>query len=293
MAKEKFIDWNPTNKSLARLVDIRKVIVGYKNMGIMLTLRQLYYRLVGTGIIKENNVREYKNLGNLLSKARLAGLIDWDIIEDRGRRPDNHIEFQSPQELVEWASKVYRLDRWEGQENYVELWCEKDALSSVLQPITRGLHTTLMVNRGYSSQSAMHSSAQRFIHQVGAGQKPVLLYLGDFDPSGEDMVRDIRERLYMFGVEDLEVRKLALTTEQIEQYNPPSNLAKKTDSRTEGFIAKHGDKSYEVDALDPEVLQQLLKDEIGEYLDWDKWDAVLKIEARHKAQLKQLVKEIK
>ncbi|MCK5643240.1 MAG: hypothetical protein KAJ19_20695 [Gammaproteobacteria bacterium] len=206
------------------------IVEEYLEQGLTLTLRQLYYQFVARGLL-ENTERSYKNLGNTVSKARLAGLLDWDAIEDRGRQPDIQSQWNGLTGLVRSASLAYRLPRWKGQEYYVELWVEKEALAGVLEQIASDFHVTLMVNKGYSSQSAMYASANRLMDgaQREARELPVLVfYLGDHDPSGEDMVRDIADRLNMFtGRElDLEVRKLALTTEQIEEYQPPPNPTK-------------------------------------------------------------------
>ena len=173
-------------------------------------------------------------------------------------------EFSDIKELINVALKSYRLPRWTGQEHYIELWVEKDALSGVLAPIAAKYHITLMVNRGYSSQSAMYEAGIRFCeHQENIC---TLFYLGDHDPSGEDMVRDIQDRLTMFGA-NLVVKKIAITMDQVRQYNPPPNPAKQTDTRAAAYIAKYGDSSWEVDALPPDVLHKLIEKAILEVLE--------------------------
>jgi hypothetical protein len=279
--------------ALARIALCNQIIEKYQAQDLRLTLRQLYYQLVTRNAIT-NEEKSYKNLGSLASDARLAGLIDWDAIEDRVRRPDTPSDFSSIQDLVEAALRAYRLPRWEGQESYVKLWVEKDALAGVLQPIAQRWHVTLMVNRGYSSSSAMYESAQRFLRECYEEfsddprnpRSPVLLYLGDLDPSGEDMVRDVRDRLGMFGVVDLEVRKLALTMKQVEQYNPPPNPAKLSDSRAARYVEKYGTSSWEVDALPPEVLQEIITAAIREYVDVSKMNAVKSQEELDKKRLR-------
>jgi hypothetical protein len=274
MAREHFKDFNPGPEARARIDQINAVIQNYQAEGYRLTLRQLYYQLVTVNAIT-NEERSYKNLGELLGRARLAGLVDWNAIEDRQREPRMHIQFKGIQQRVDSALANYRLHRWEDQANYVELWVEKEALAGVLEPIAREHHIVLMVNKGYSSLSAMKESADRFIDGTGQcwyddakteaprERDGVLLYLGDHDPSGEDMVRDVRDRLAMLGVAGLDVRKIALTTAQVQQYRPPHNPAKKTDSRYEAYRAVHGDKCWEVDALPPRVLTHVITDEIS------------------------------
>lgn len=245
------------------------IITEYDEAGYRLTLRQLYYQLVTKNVIP-NVERSYKNLSTLVSDARLAGLLDWDAIEDRGRSPRSQSFWRDAAHVVQafkGTAQNFKMDPWEGQPCYVELWVEKDALAGVLAPLAEEHGITLMVNKGYSSQSAMYESAQRFIdHNQTEGKDGALLYLGDHDPSGEDMVRDIRERLEMFGAE-VEVRKVALTMAQVRQYNPPPNPAKISDPRAADYIAKHGNQSWEVDALPPRVLGELITRAVQGFVD--------------------------
>lgn len=290
--KQAFEAWKPTPGSVARLRQINKVLWQYEKMNITLTLRQLYYQLVSQNFIR-NSQREYKNLGNLLSRARLAGLVDWAAIEDRGRQSWRALQFNTIQERVDLAVENFRLPRWGQQPTYVELWCEKDALTSVLKPICDDLHVTLMVNRGYSSSSAMYYAARRINEERGERDARII-YLGDFDPSGEDMVRDIRDRMATFlqdDQENLRVTKLALTPEQVSRYKLPPNPLKRngagelTDSRGHGFEARHGNESYEVDALPPDVLQRMVREEIEDQMDMPAYELVKEEEERLKKKL--------
>lgn len=284
--KEKFREINLRKQSLALITHVNAAVANYQAQGLRLSLRQLFYSLVTKNIIP-NTEKSYKGLSSVVADGRLAGLIDWDAIEDRIRMPRSQPEWSSIQSLVDCAVQGYRLPRWEGQDFYVELWVEKDALAGVLSPLGREYHVTMMVNRGYSSVSAMHEASKRFIESdVGEEKKGILLYLGDFDPSGEDMVRDIAERLEMFGATVL-VNKIALTMPQIKQYNPPPNPAKMTDPRAVAFVAQHGSSSWEVDALPPNVLQGLIRNELNKYVDQDKMDEVKDREEDDRAALRK------
>lgn len=298
--KEAFEDWDPKPESLRLLREIGRVLAQYKTMGLRLTLRQLFYQLVSQNIIA-NTERSYKNLGNLLSKARMAGMIDWDIIEDRARHAQRHPEWSGIPSLIESAVSSFRLPRWQDQEVYVELWCEKDALTSVLKPICWARHVTLMVQRGYGSTSAMYESAKRIMDR-DHGNEVNIIYLGDLDPSGEDMVRDVRERLEVFmgeDAQDLTVSKLALDHAQVSRYKLPPNPLKRdasgylTDSRGAGFAAQHGNQSYEVDALPPEVLQSMVLEAIESRTDMAAYDAMVGKEEALKAKLVDAGKKIK
>ena len=282
--KTKFKDINFRPESLERIKICNEIITEYLASGLRLTLSQLYYQLVTKNIIT-NEEKSYKHLSSLISDARLAGLVDWDAIEDRIRQPRIQSEFANLSELIESALQAYRLPRWRGQDYYAELWVEKDALAGVLTPLGQEFHVTLMVNRGYSSQSAMYESAQRFLGQEGM---PLLFYLGDHDPSGNDMVRDIRDRLKIFGVSDIEVKKIALTMDQIEQYNPPPNPAKIKDPRAAAYIEEHGSSSWEVDALPPEVLNELIRGAFNEIIDTEKMNEIIEAEESDKRRLREI-----
>jgi len=272
--------------SIALIESCNDIIDEYLADGFRLTLRQLYYQLVSRNTIT-NEEKSYKKLSSMISNGRLAGLVDWDAIEDRVRQPRSQSEFSDLEDLVEAAIRSYRLPRWEGQEYYAELWVEKDALAGVLTPLARQFHVTLMVNRGYSSQSAMYESAQRFLN---SGRSPLLFYLGDHDPSGEDMVRDIRDRLIMFGVDDIDVQKLALTMDQIQQYNPPPNPAKVDDPRAAAYIELHGASSWEVDALPPTVLNEIIRNAFESVIDQDLMDDIIAREEEDKEKLTEVAK---
>jgi hypothetical protein len=271
-----------TKKRLNVLFDIIKE---YEDMEVRITLRQLYYQLVSREIIP-NTFKEYKRLCGLATDARYCGLIDWRSIEDRGRPHHAPSEFEDLKELFGAVLKSYKLPRWEGQKYYIEVCCEKDALTSVIHPICDDLHVRLNVNKGFDSASCAYDTAQRFIKN-GQGRKSILLYLGDHDPSGIYMTRDVSSRLGEFGA-CVDVRRVALTMDQVLKYSLPPNLAKKTDSRTAKYIQEHGSMSWEVDALPPEVLSKLLESTILEYLDRPLMDSVMEREEKDKDKLKTL-----
>lgn len=176
--KTQYKSFNFRVDSLIKIEIANRIIGSYQEQGLRLTLRQLYYQFVTQNFIP-NEEKSYNSLGNLISDARLAGLIDWEAIEDRVRVPRLPAEFSDIKDLINAALRSYRLPRWEGQGYYIELWVEKDALSGVLTPLAEKYHITLMVNRGYSSQSAMHEAGLRFCeHQ---DKICALFYLGDHD----------------------------------------------------------------------------------------------------------------
>ena len=285
--KENFTGWTPksdTNRAI--LLAAAVVIEDYEAQGYRLTLRQLYYQLVARDLIPNQQVW-YKRLGEVVSNGRLGGYIDWESIVDHGRTPVKPPDWSSPEAVLEAAAAGYRLDRWEGQADHVEVWCEKDALSSVIQPVCGRFHVRFLANRGYSSSTAMYDAAQRFVDARDRGRYPVVIYLGDHDPSGIDMSLDIDDRLDLltrqYGVE---VVRLALNHDQVDEHQPPPNPAKLTDSRAPGYVAMYGLDSWELDALDPAVLDGLVSDAIQQFLDQDLYDAMLEREEADKTVIR-------
>ena len=273
MPYEAFTGWAPKsdiNKAL--LIASLQVIEEYASQGYRLTLRQLYYQLVARDFIP-NQQTWYKRLGDVVSNGRLAGYIDWDAIVDRGRVPVKPPDWSSPTAILETAASQYRVDRWEGQDHHVEVWCEKDALSSVIEPVCNRYHVRFLANRGYSSSTAMYDAARRFRAAIEEDREPVVIYLGDHDPSGIDMSRDVRDRLELmtFGW-GATVERLALNMDQVNEYRPPPNPAKLTDSRSSGYVRLYGLESWELDALEPQVLDGLISGAIESFMDRDLYD---------------------
>lgn len=284
--KQRFTDKKFQADTLALIQQANEIIETYQSQGYRMTLRQLYYQFVSKNVLA-NTERNYKRLGSILNDARYAGMVDWSAIEDRNRQPHHVSEFGSLAGLADAALSSYRLDRWVGQPKFVELWVEKAALAGVLQPLADEWHVTLMVNRGYSSASAMYEAANRFKRRKQDG---IVLYLGDHDPSGEDMVRDIQARFDLFGA-NAEVTKVALTMDQVEEHNPPPNPAKATDSRFNAYQARHGDESWEVDALPPNILGELIRENIRQHVHAPTMRKILVKEKKDKADFAEALDE--
>lgn len=278
---------NWIGKTKEFLAKVTKVCDEYHAQGYKLTLRQLYYQLVASDLIP-NKQLEYKRLSKFLTQARMAGLVDWDIIEDRIRLPRREPHWDGIRDLMHNAIEGYRCDRWEDQDKFLEVWVEKDALSGVLYPICDEYHVSLMVNRGYSSATAMHDAALRLRRHE---KSCTILYLGDHDPSGEDMVRDVESRLRIFGC-NARVKKIALTMDQIRKYNPPPNPAKMTDPRAQGYVNEHGESSWELDALKPDVLHKLLHTEIKKIINMKKYNAVIEREKEEVEELREATENL-
>jgi hypothetical protein len=268
--KQKFIDRKFGVPALKMVELCNTIIAEYQAAGYMLTLRQLYYQLVSRAAIP-NKDTEYKRLGDVINDARLAGLVDWEAIEDRGRFVRAHAHWQEPADIVESASQQFRVDMWENQAFRPEVWVEKDALVGVVGVPAGRFDIPYFSCRGYTSVTALYEAATRLHRYKRQGQTPMIIHLGDHDPSGIDMTRDIRDRLGIFGLH-LEVKRVALNMDQVEQYTPPPNPAKVTDSRYDGYMVKFGEESWELDALEPSVLDAVVTSAIEGMIDQDKWD---------------------
>jgi hypothetical protein len=213
-----------------------------------------------------NSDKEYNKLGDIVDRGRLAGLIDWEAIEDRTRIVRENSHWDSPADIIDSAATSYRNDLWRNQTTRVQVWIEKDALIGVIEGVCRKLDVACFSCRGYSSQSAMWRAAMRFKQywaNPGKKQRTVILHLGDHDPSGVDMSRDIEDRLALLSNNaPIEVKRIALTMKQVTKYHPPPNPAKITDSRATAYIEQYGDQSWELDALEPRVLVALVEQHV-------------------------------
>ena len=271
MSKIKYQDKRFSPDSALVIVQADSIIQAYQAQGLNLTLRQLYYRFVAGGLLP-NQQREYKRLGTIINDARLAGLLDWDAIEDRGRSVNPITAWSNPADIIHSAASSYAIDLWDGQDYRVEVWVEKQALEAVIENAARALATPSLACKGYLSQSEMWRAAQRMQQWERLGYQTVIIHLGDHDPSGIDMTRDTADRLHLFKV-NVTVNRIALNMNQITQYNPPPNPAKMTDTRAGNYVANYGHSSWELDALDPATLHTLIQNEIKKYLDASKYNA--------------------
>lgn len=305
----------------------------YQAQGYELTLRQLYYQFVSRDLIA-NKDTEYKRLGSIINDARMAGLLDWDFIVDRTRNVRENTHWNSPADIIKAAVNSYRRNLWEGQPTRVEVWIEKDALIGVIERVCRDYDVPHFSCRGYVSQSEMWARAQAMGEWVEEGVRPVVFHLGDHDPSGIDMTRDIAKRLNVFvavdylhkninGIDDLmeenedltrrqalylhmgehlhvdhdelmdegvvKVVRLGLTMDQVRQYDPPPNPAKLTDVRSTDYIELYGPSSWELDALEPSVINQLIADAVSDVVDDEIWEEQVEKQEAERAHLRSLI----
>ncbi len=253
-----------------------------------LTLRSLFYQFVSRNLI-ENVTREYHRLGRTISNARLAGLIDWDAIEDRVRSLEQLSTWGCPSEVLGSAALSYRRDLWATQTIRPEVWIEKNALVGVIEPICIELRVPYLACVGYLSQTeAWQAGHRRFRRYRAKGQRPLIIHLGDHDPSGLDMTRDIVERAELFAGERIEVIRIALNLDQVEHYEPPPNFAKQEDRRFAEYRRQFGEDCWELDALAPDVIEDLIRETVVDIRDDEAWNAALDEETTERFALEQI-----
>ena len=195
-------------------------------------------------------------------------------------------------EFGEMVVSSYRRNIWQDQDRYIEAWLEKDALSGIFEAVLNDYGVTLNVGRGYDGWSSLHRAAQRIAsNEDQCSPVSAILYFGDFDPSGEDMVCSLRKRLGFFRCEP-EIIKCALTADDIEKYHLPPDFAKRSDTRAAKFIAKHGDVSVELDALPVDVLESRLRDEVELRMDLDALAETKATQERERTELAEAIEKI-
>lgn len=278
--KIKYEDIKFYGRALTMIAQANQIIEDYAKQGYSLTLRQLYYQFVSRNYIP-NTDKEYKRLGNVISNGRRAGLIDWDAIVDRTRFLRKEPSWHNPAEIIQGSADQFQVDPWLTQKYYVELWFEKDALLGVFERAAEKYRLPFFSCRGYTSDSEIWGAAQRIRHKH---KHAVVLHFGDHDPSGLDMTRDVSERLELFGA-DVVIERLALNMDQVKKYNPPPNPAKESDSRFDKYMEEFGEYSWELDALEPTVLVDLVNKKAAQYVNQRAWNNAMKLEHEYRQQL--------
>jgi hypothetical protein len=247
---------------------VKGIIKDYEQIG-KLTVRQIHYRIFAQAWAQYPNTESsYNWLKSVLGDARLEGAIPWEAIEDRTREiKDGHgMDFEPMRffkgyyDYLKSLDTEYTMPRWWGQPTRVQVWVEKEALASVFENITKVEGVDLLVLRGYPSLTLLWEDAERLSEIEDGVKKILILYFGDFDPSGMDIQRSAIEHIEQdFGI-TIECKRVALTQDQIIHYGLPPAPAKHTDTRRTAFIAEHGvDWQVELDSIDPRELQRLIE----------------------------------
>jgi pentatricopeptide repeat protein len=287
--KQAYKSINFRKDSLALIDTMNIIVASYMKQGFVLTVRQLYYQLVSQNVIP-NTERSYKNTTSIVNDARLAGLMDWDAIEDRTRSFVRRSRWDSGRDIIDACAHSFHMDMWANQGTRVYVIIEKEALAGVMEGVCKKWDVPLLAARGYPSGTVLREFAETdLIPATDNGQEIVIFHLGDHDPSGIDMSRDLEERLTLFaGSSPEHFVRLALNMSQIQALNPPPNPAKTTDSRFEEYRRQYGDDSWELDALTPSYLTNLIDTNVTSFIDSVAWQE----REQEIADVKERIKEV-
>lgn len=302
MATQQYQEIKFKSDTLALIGTLNGIVKEYVAAGYMMTVRQMYYQMIARDLFPsswidteynrknglepttKNTVKNYKRFGNIINDAKMAGLTDWDAIEDRTRAFIRRTRWDSAGQIVRSAADSFHMDMWVGQEYRVFVIVEKEALAGVLERPCHKYDVPLLAARGYPSGTVLRefalSDLQPCFDKAGHSQTPIILHLGDHDPSGMDMSRDMAERFYTFitgkhgggkRLNDEMFNRIALNIKQVKTLKLPPNPAKTTDARFNAYRDEHGVESWELDALEPDYLDKLVTANIVKHINISTW----------------------
>lgn len=279
-------------------------IAEYQKKGYVLTIRQLYYRFIAKDAFPQqwvdriyniehgldpntkNTIKNYKRLGDMVNHGREAGLISWTAFEDRNRTLYGTNPVEDAMALTKNIEYRLILDCWRDQPVYLEVFVEKDALGPIVARPADKWRASHMACKGYLSASQAWRAGVRFGEAIQAGKRAVLIHVGDHDPSGQDMTRDNHKRLNMFAEAGVEINRVALNMDQILERNPPPNPAKVSDSRFKKYFKEYGGDCWELDALEPQELDDIISTTIEGYVNKSLWQKTIDREKRERTGVK-------
>lgn len=279
--------------------EVNKILDQYD---MPLTLRQLFYRLVAQLIIP-NTITSYKTLSKWMVKAREQGDVDDRRIEDRSRQvlgvgdwgyEDVESFLNDRIKSLQESWQYWARSLWETQPLQVLVALEKDALSRLFTDVTDRFHIHVFPTRGYGSYAYVKDMAERIVSE---GKPAIVLYFGDFDPSGRDIERDLRERLERYGAEDFKVVRVALTKHQIAEHNlppRPEDAATLEKLGRDPRRVRYGlEYACELDALEPPTLQDMIQQSVMERIDEKEWNTRVQQIKDEQTKLKEKLTKLK
>jgi hypothetical protein len=307
MPRIKYQDYKPKPTARRLIEDCDQILIEYNNNGFDLTLRQLYYQLVSRDLLPDewaddagvkNRMESYNKLKQIIARARDAGMLDWEHIKDRTRAVSEYTHYRDLREFIRRFAPQFVMDMWKDQPRRVQVWYEKAALMQIVEQAADPFDVPTFACRGYGSASSYWEAGQRFL-EYGNELRPqevVIIHLGDHDPSGIHMTEDILERIRTYATPwgdfpdniDFRVERIALNRDQVDEYQPPPDPAKLTDPRAPAYIELHGDQSWELDALDPQVLTELIQGAVQEEMNVTLYNRARQREAQLKNQLREV-----
>lgn len=258
-----------------------------------LTLRALHYRLVSIGMT--NDMSHYRKVVTAMISARWDGLLNFYDFLDHERETIGFTDYKNTnvddkvtsakKQIKLWATS-YSKNRWENQPYYPEVFIEKKALQGVFESPCYKWDIALNPCKGYPSLTFLYDAKERFETALYNGKKPIILYFGDYDPSGENIPETILDNINKMGLEDIELRRIALMEHQVIAWNLPPAPTKLTDTRS---INWDGLGQVELDAVEPKKIVELCEEAIKDIFDFDLYDELLEKEEIEKGEFREIL----
>jgi len=260
------------NGASQKIVDAISTI--FETIKPPLTVRQVYYQLATMGLVPLSQ-KGYRQAQRILLRVREEGIVPWEHFADRTRERIQAAQWDDAADFARSVAGQYRKDLWQTQDEHVEFWLEKDALSGFVSDVLDGWGVPLYVARGFASATFVHEAAAA----LGEIDKPKFIYyLGDHDPSGMSIEKAVKQRLTAFGAE-FTFTRLAISLDDIKKFNLRPLKAKKSDTRTRRYVEEHGgDATIELDALPPDEFRRRIEEAVLRHIEVDEWNRLFREE---------------
>ena len=255
-----------------------------------ITVRGVFYRVVSTCLIYNSTAdKHYTQIQNIVLRLRRAGVIPYSYISDSTRRTLKPSSWSGLSDFAKTCRDAYRLNFWDGMESHLEIFCEKDAMTGVIEPVIDKYDLALHIVRGNSSDGYLEALGREW----EATEKPIHgIYLGDFDPNGLDIERDTQQRLLEHSGRPFYWQRVAITEDDFTGGRFPHLKAKTTDTRFPAYQKKWGNGVVEVDAVDPNEIRQRLENLITNFIPSDEWERLQRVEKVERESLEVTLKAL-
>ena len=263
----KFCGACSTRRTKADIAAIRDTIIEVIEDDPPMTVRQVFYQLVARGVIEKSEQQYQGTVIRLMTEMRLAGDLPYDWVVDESRRVRLTQTYENLADAIEQTAQFYRRSALKQSDDYLEVWCEKDALAGSLWDVTSEYDVPLMVSRGMPSLTFLHGTAEAIQSAAVHSKRSFIYQFGDHDPTGilipQTIERRLNEMCEELGCLAPHVERVALTESQIRLYKLPTRPTKRNgNSHATGFVGQ----SVELDALQPRVLRDMVREVIERHI---------------------------
>jgi hypothetical protein len=272
-----------------RSIDLIRAMYDIAQKAEPITGRGVGYKLFTLGLIPSMGRADMQRVYRLLKEGREEGIIPWHWITDETRELERVATWSDPQAYARCVARSYRRDFWDQQPVRVEVWSEKGTIRGVLTPVLDEYAVGFRVMHGFSSATSVHDVAE----DADPGGRPlVVLYVGDFDPSGLFMSEeDLPARIFEYGGDHIKLRRIALTRKQVTGLPSFPATDKRKDPRYRWFRANYGDRCWELDAMDPNDLRDCVGDAIKELIEPTAWKRCEAVNAAEQESLRTIIQK--